>query len=252
MSGRAKLVITGPTGVGKTAYVDAIARRFPIEVVCMDSCQVYSFFRVGTGRADGSPNVIRHLYGFVSPHETLSVASYVAKARALVHEIEHRGRIPLFEGGSRSFLAALIDALPLQIYGLRPSKAPGWIEAMMEKRVRGFLAGDAIIHEVEAGLSLGYADTRLMRDPMIYMQTRAYLAGELSREELARVMVTSMKEMHDDQLRVLAKMPIDWIDVDSCTPPELVEIIRDWLGDPAAPMFDSIPTDNLPARRCRS
>lgn len=252
MSERAKLVITGPTGVGKTAYVDAVARAFPIEVICMDSCQVYSFFRVGTGRADGSPDVVRHLYGFVSPHETLSVASYLAKAKALIHEIEHRGRIPLFEGGSRSFLTALIDALPLQIYGLRPPRESGWIEAMMRERVRGFLANDTLIREVRAGLALGYADTKLMRDPMIYMQTRAYLAGEMSREQLAIAMVESMKNMHDDQLRVLAKMPIDWIDVDSCRVPELVEIIRNWLGGATVPMLGFSSTDNPTATRCRS
>jgi tRNA A37 N6-isopentenylltransferase MiaA len=229
MSDRAKLVITGPTGVGKTAYVDAIARAFPVEVICMDSCQVYAFFRVGTGRADGAPGVVRHLYGFLSPHEALPVDSYLAKAQALVHEIEHRGRIPLFEGGSRSLLTALIEALPLQIYGLRPPPEPGWIEAKMRKRSQGFLDGGGLVREVEAGLALGYADTKLMRDPMIYMQTRAYLKGELTREQLELAMVESMKAMHDDQLRVLSRLPVHWIEAGSCSPAEMVETVRGWL-----------------------
>ncbi len=230
-----RLVLTGPTGVGKTAYVDAIARAFPVEVINMDSCQAYAVFRVGTGRADGDGTVRRHLYGFLAPNEFLSVDRYLAKAVAVAQEVMLRGNIPLFEGGSRSLLPALVDALPGPVFGLRPPPDPAWILARMRRRAEGFLVDDALIREVEAGLAFGYGDSKLMRDPMIYMQTRDFLAGRYTREALISAMVSSMKQMHDHQLEVFGRMPIEWIDVASCGPAQLVERLAVRLAAPGSP-----------------
>ena len=226
-----KLVITGPTGVGKTAYVNALLCAHPLEIVNMDSCQVYSFFRVGTGRGDGEELACRHLYGFLSPFEELTVDAYVDKATAVVHEIELHGKSPLFEGGSRSLLPALARAMPLKVFGLRPPDDPAWIEEKMARRVEGFLAGDLILREVEAGLRLGYGDTRLMRDPMIYMQTRDFLNGRLSPRQLRRQMVRSMKAMHDDQLEKFAAMDLEihWLDTATEGPDELRRQVEAWM-----------------------
>lgn len=226
------LVLTGPTGVGKTAYVDALAERLSIEVINMDSCQTYAFFRVGTGRADGADATPRHLYGFLGPQEQLSPESYVAKAVAVAHEVSARGRTPLFEGGSRSLLPVLSAALPLTVYGLRPPPDPNWITQRMQRRAEGFLEHDALLKEVEAGLALGYGDCSLMRDPMIYMQTRDFLAGRYDRAGLVSAMVASMKQMHDDQLRVFSAMPsIEWVDVAAMSP-------ADFAGQVAASIDD--------------
>ncbi|WP_280151809.1 isopentenyl transferase family protein [Piscinibacter sp. XHJ-5] len=229
MDTKSLLVLTGPTGVGKTAYVNALLDRFPFEVINLDSCQVYTFFRIGTGRGDGQHAHRRHLYGFLSPFDKLEPQRYVEAALAMAHEIRTWGHIPLFEGGSRSLLRALREAAPLALIGLRPPGDPGWILRKLEQRVEGFFEQDKIIKEVEAGLRFGYADTVLMRDPMVYQQTIAYLEGRVGLEETKRAMVCSMKEMHDDQMARFREQDIAWIDADSHDYEALWRLVEPWL-----------------------
>src|SRR5258708_6488351 len=98
------LAIVGPTCVGKTAYVRRLLELYPLEIINLDSFQVFDHFFVGTGRADGDFGVAGHLYGFVTPDTELSPVAYVAKAREIIRQIIERGNIPLFEGGSISYL----------------------------------------------------------------------------------------------------------------------------------------------------
>jgi hydroxymethylglutaryl-CoA reductase len=223
------LAITGPTGIGKTAYVNALLDTFPFEVIDMDSCQVYAFFRVGTGRSDGDHHGRRHLYGWLSPFASLTVPSYVEAAVALTRRVERRGALPMFEGGSRTLLPALAQALTLKILALWPPADPGWIESRMLWRAKEFFRDEALVREVRAALRLGYGDTTLMRDPMIYMQTREYLEGHYTREGVQRAIVRSMKVMHDDQLRMLAAMDVERVEVATTPPALVVEHIGHWL-----------------------
>ena len=223
------LVLTGPTGVGKTAYVNAMLDRSPFEVINLDSCQVYTFFRVGTGREDGRHTHRRHLYGFLSPFGALEPERYVEAALAVAREIRTLGHVPLFEGGSRSFLRALCEAAPLAMIGLRPPTDPGWILRRLEQRVEHFFEQDKIIKEVEAAFRFGYADTVPMRNPVIYQQTVAYLEGRASLEETKRAMVNCMKEMHDDQMAKFSEMDIAWIDADAHDYDALWRLAQPWL-----------------------
>jgi tRNA A37 N6-isopentenylltransferase MiaA len=215
---RRHLVITGPTGVGKTALVNELLAELPIEVINMDSIQVYAFFRVGPGREDMTCRERRHLYGYLSPHDVLDRATYVRCASSVAHEIAHRGMVPVFEGGSRSLLPALRTELPLDIVGLRPPVDRAWRAARLRRRVDGYFAQGALVEEIEAGLRAGYGETRLMRDPLVYMQARDHMAGRMTLEECKRAMVQSMLEMQDDQMAVFARMDVTWVDLASETP----------------------------------
>lgn len=125
----------------------------------------------------------------------------------------------------------MLEALPAKVFGLRPPADPAWILSRLRRRAEGFLHERALIREVEAGLALGYGDSKLMRDPMIYMQTRDFLRGRNDRDGLIAAMVESMKRMHDDQLCSLAALPIEWVEVARCRPEQLVERIAAHLGD---------------------
>ena len=227
------LVLTGPTGVGKTAFVDALLERGPFEVINLDSCQVYAFFRVGPGRGDGHHQQRRHLYGFLDPQAELDPERFIAAALACAHEVRTWGGIPLFEGGSRRLLPRLARAAPLRIVGLQPPVDRGWIRARLEQRVEAYFVGDAIVREVQAALQLGYGDTVLMRTPMVYQQTVAYLCGRATLAETKRAMVESMLEMHEDQLRRFAELDIHWIDA-TRGPAALFEVIGPVLEEASA------------------
>lgn len=228
---RRRLALMGPTGVGKTAYVDALLDALPLEVINMDSYQVYAFFRVGPGRADGGHGARRHLYGYLSPHARLDVEAHMASARAVADEVEVHGRIPLFEGGSRTLLPALARAMPVKMFGVQLAAAPGVREAQLRRRVDGYFVGDALVREIEAAIRLGYADTRVMRDPLVYMQTRDYLAGKLSLAALKQLIVEGMLAMQDEQMAVFSAMDVEWVSAGETAPDGLVARIRRWLVD---------------------
>ncbi|WNG35294.1 hypothetical protein F0U61_17700 [Archangium violaceum] len=229
MTVRARLVITGPTGVGKTEYVNELMERFPIEVINMDSIQVHAFFRVGPGRGDARHGVRRHLYGYLSPHDSLDVAAYVRNATAVAHEIEHHGHLPMFEGGSRSLLPALRAEMPLAIFGIRPPNDLDWREARLRKRVEGYFTDDLLVREIQEAVRLGYGDTRLMRDPLVYIQARDYLGGKMTLEECKRAMVDSMLQMQDAQLAVFDTLDISWVTASKDAPSVLAGHIESWI-----------------------
>ena len=66
MSGaRPIAVLTGPTGTGKTDFALALAREFPIEIVSVDSAQVYRGLDIGSAKPDAAERaaVPHHLDG---------------------------------------------------------------------------------------------------------------------------------------------------------------------------------------------
>ena len=109
----ALLVIAGPTGVGKTAAAVALAARIPLEVISADSRQVYRGMDVATGKPTAAERaaVPHHLIDVVDPDETFDAARFVTAARALIAQIQARGRLPVVVGGTGLYIRALLRGL---------------------------------------------------------------------------------------------------------------------------------------------
>jgi tRNA dimethylallyltransferase len=110
-------VLTGPTGTGKTDVALALAREFPIEIVSVDSAQVYRGLDIGSAKpsADIRARVPHHLIDLVEPFASYSAGQFVRDAARAIDDIEARGRIPLLVGGTMLYLRALtagIAAMP--------------------------------------------------------------------------------------------------------------------------------------------
>jgi tRNA dimethylallyltransferase len=120
----AAYVLLGPTASGKSALAMALAARFPVEIVCVDSGQVYRGMDIGTAKPtrEERARVPHHLVDVVDPTESYSAGRFRAEAIAAVQGIIARGRIPLLVGGTMLYYRALaqgIDALPAAEPGLR-------------------------------------------------------------------------------------------------------------------------------------
>lgn len=117
MSGTPRLppaiLLLGPTASGKTASVFALAEHFPLEVVSVDSAQVYRDMDIGTAKPtrDETARVPHHLIDVVSPEQRYSAARFREDALALMHAITQRGRIPLLAGGTMLYFKALREGL---------------------------------------------------------------------------------------------------------------------------------------------
>ena len=96
------LAITGPTASGKTALSLALAERLNCEIISIDSMQIYKRMDIGTAKATAEERarVPHHMIDFLSPTENYSAEDYRADAMRVLSDIESRGRLPLFVGGT--------------------------------------------------------------------------------------------------------------------------------------------------------
>jgi tRNA dimethylallyltransferase len=101
--------ILGPTASGKTAVALALAERFPVEIVSVDSAQVYRGMDVGTAKPDTAARarVRHHLVDILDPTEAYSAGRFRDDALRLAREIHGRGRIPLLVGGTMLYFRSL-------------------------------------------------------------------------------------------------------------------------------------------------
>ena len=107
------LGLAGPTASGKTGLALALARRWPVEIVSVDSALVYRGMDIGTAKPSAAElaAVPHHLIDLIDPAQSYSAAQFVADARRLIAEIRARGRWPLLVGGTMMYFKALVDGI---------------------------------------------------------------------------------------------------------------------------------------------
>ena len=103
----------GPTASGKTPAALAVARRLPVEIISVDSAQVYRGMDIGTAKPD--PRTLRdaphHLIDILDPTERFSAADFCAAALPLMARVTAAGRVPLLVGGTMLYFKALKEGL---------------------------------------------------------------------------------------------------------------------------------------------
>src|SRR5271157_6465874 len=106
-------VILGPTASGKSALAINLAQRFAGEVVSCDSVALYRHFDIGTAKPsrEQRASVPHHLLDVAEPDERFTAGEYARQARAVIHEIASRGRLPIVVGGTGLYLRALLEGL---------------------------------------------------------------------------------------------------------------------------------------------
>ena len=109
------LAITGPTASGKTALSLALAEHLGCEIISLDSMQIYRYMDIGTAKATAEERARapHHMLDFLSPTETYSAEDYRADAMRVLHEIESRGRLPLFVGGTGLYMDTIMRGTEL-------------------------------------------------------------------------------------------------------------------------------------------
>lgn len=130
------ILIMGPTASGKTAVAMALADRFPVELISVDSAQVFRDMDVGTAKPDRATlaRYPHRLIDLISPEESYSAARFRSDALAAMAEITAAGKVPLLVGGTMLYFRALLHGLadlPQADAGLRAeidaeAAAEGW------------------------------------------------------------------------------------------------------------------------------
>src|SRR5512142_1112795 len=96
------LFLMGATATGKTALACALAERFPVGLVSVDSALVYRGLDIGTAKPDAA-TLARHPHRLIDirdPAVAYSAAEFRTDALAAMDAIAREGRVPLLVGGT--------------------------------------------------------------------------------------------------------------------------------------------------------
>ena len=107
------IFLMGPTTSGKSSLSLQIARHWPVEIVSVDSAQVYRHMDIGTAKPETKTRIAvpHHLIDLIDPHERYSAAQFRLDALRAMKEIAERGNIPLLAGGTMLYFKALLEGL---------------------------------------------------------------------------------------------------------------------------------------------
>ena len=134
-------ILTGPTASGKTALSLEIADCLPVEIVNLDSMQIYRGMDIGTSKVSKEirANVPHHLIDVLDPHESGNISWWMEAANRTIIDIQKRGKIALLVGGTMLYLKSFLrgmDSGPPPDEGFRSA---------MEERAR--VEGAAVLHK---------------------------------------------------------------------------------------------------------
>src|SRR2546427_6725406 len=110
---RTAYALLGPTASGKSKLALELAARRPIEIVSVDSAQVYRGMDIGTAKASITEraSVAHHLVDVVDPDHSYSTGRWRNDAIRAVGDILNKEKIPLLVGGTMLYYRALVAGL---------------------------------------------------------------------------------------------------------------------------------------------
>ncbi len=111
------IVITGPTGIGKTSVAIGVARQLGCEIINADSRQIYRHIPIGTAAPTAQEQALvkHHFVGFKNLDEYYSAAQFETDVMQLLPSFWAKGQYAVMCGGSMMYVDAVckgIDIVP--------------------------------------------------------------------------------------------------------------------------------------------
>jgi tRNA dimethylallyltransferase len=107
------IFLMGPTASGKTQVALELSQHLPVEIISVDSAQVYRGMDIGTAKPDMATlsRAPHHLIDIIDPTASYSAAAFCRDTLHLMQDITQRGKIPLLVGGTMLYFRALQKGL---------------------------------------------------------------------------------------------------------------------------------------------
>ncbi|ASB48206.1 tRNA (adenosine(37)-N6)-dimethylallyltransferase MiaA [Alkalitalea saponilacus] len=111
------VVLTGPTGIGKTKVCIELAERYRSEIISADSRQIFREIPIGTAAPGKEEQALvpHHLIGFKSIFDYYNAFEFEQDALKIVMELFKKHHVLFMVGGSMMYIDAFcngIDELP--------------------------------------------------------------------------------------------------------------------------------------------
>lgn len=106
------IVVTGPTGVGKTKLSVSLAKRYNAEIINGDAVQIYKGLDIGSAKVTDleKDGIVHHLFDIRDVWEEYSIYDYQKDCRKLIDDISSRGKNVVIVGGTGLYIkSALYD-----------------------------------------------------------------------------------------------------------------------------------------------
>jgi tRNA dimethylallyltransferase len=158
------VVITGPTGAGKSAVALQLARKFDAGIISADSMQVYRYLDIGTAKPTREEQelVPHHLIDCVNPDEWFNAARFRAEAEHAIDRLHGHGKKVFIVGGTGLYIRVLLGGLlpgPGPDEGLRDG-----YKDMMATHGKAFLYEELRMKDPAAALTIDPNDAvRIIR-----------------------------------------------------------------------------------------
>jgi tRNA dimethylallyltransferase len=107
------ILLMGPTATGKTDLAISLCKRFPCDVVSVDSALVYRGMDIGTAKPDAETlaRTPHRLIDIRDPEQSYSAGEFIRDAYREMDDILAAGRIPLLVGGTMMYFRALTEGI---------------------------------------------------------------------------------------------------------------------------------------------
>lgn len=107
------IAVVGPTGSGKSDLAVNLALALDGEVINADAMQFYRGMDIGTAKITTAERrgVPHHLLDTLDVTEEASVSDFQQQARAVIEDIQERGKRAILAGGSGLYVRAALDVL---------------------------------------------------------------------------------------------------------------------------------------------
>lgn len=104
------LIITGPTGTGKTKLSISVAKRYNTEIINGDALQVYRGMDILTAKIkeEEKDGIKHHLFDILDPNEVFSIADYQTLVRKYIDDFLDQDKLPIIVGGSGLYIDSVI------------------------------------------------------------------------------------------------------------------------------------------------
>ena len=103
------VIITGPTGIGKTELSLELAKKYKGEIISSDSMQIYKKLNIGTAKIDlNKTSIPHHMIDIIEPSDNFTVADFKNSAKKIITDINNRGGLPFLVGGTGLYINSLV------------------------------------------------------------------------------------------------------------------------------------------------
>ena len=105
--------ITGPTGIGKSAFALNLSKQINGEILNADSMQIYKQLEVLSARPSASDikKVKHHLYGYIMGNQRFNVEKWCIDAATKINLLNDKNITPIFVGGTGLYIDTLINGI---------------------------------------------------------------------------------------------------------------------------------------------